>query len=179
MTTCEKCKTEVTNDAQFCPNCGANLETPANESTSSASDAIKNLNDTPDTTSEYDPKDISENKIIALLSYLGILFVIPLFAAPKSKFARFHANQGLVLCIAGAAYSILHSVILMPILNSIFQGYWNGYLTYTRGPIHGFLSLVLSLLYIIFGVLTILGIVNTVNGKAKELPLIGKIKLLK
>ncbi len=178
MMICEKCKTEITDDIQFCPNCGANLDAPTSKPTSSASDAINKLNDTSDTTSEYDSKDISENKVMALLSYLGILFVIPLFAAPKSKFARFHANQGLILCISGIAYSIINS-ILMSILNSIFRGYWNGYLTYTRGPIHGFLSLILNLLYVIFAILAVIGIINAVNGKAKELPLIGKFKILK
>jgi len=44
-------------------------------------------------------KDIQENKIIALLSYIGILFLIPLLVKKDSKFAKFHAKQGLVLFI--------------------------------------------------------------------------------
>lgn len=49
-------------------------------------------------TSETD-KDIQENKIIALLSYIGILFLVPLLVKKDSKFAKFHAKQGLVLFI--------------------------------------------------------------------------------
>jgi uncharacterized membrane protein len=44
-------------------------------------------------------KDINENKGIAILSYLGILCLIPLLLKKESKFAMFHAKQGLVLTI--------------------------------------------------------------------------------
>lgn len=43
--------------------------------------------------------DAEENKFWALLSYLGILFLIPLLAKRDSKFVQFHAKQGLVLVI--------------------------------------------------------------------------------
>lgn len=43
-----------------------------------------------------DEKDIEDNKVIAALSYLGILVLIPLLAKKESKFAQFHAKQGLV-----------------------------------------------------------------------------------
>jgi uncharacterized membrane protein len=43
--------------------------------------------------------DIKENKVWALLSYLGILCLIPLLAKKDSKFAQFHAKQGLLLVI--------------------------------------------------------------------------------
>lgn len=46
-----------------------------------------------------DPKDAEENKWWAVLSYLGILFLIPLLAKKDSKFAQFHAKQGLVIAI--------------------------------------------------------------------------------
>lgn len=47
-----------------------------------------------------DDNDIQENKVIAALSYLGILVLIPLLAKKDSKFAQFHAKQGVVLLIA-------------------------------------------------------------------------------
>lgn len=49
--------------------------------------------------SEQDKKDIEENKVITVLSYIGLLFLVPLLAKKESKFAKFHAKQGLVLCI--------------------------------------------------------------------------------
>jgi uncharacterized membrane protein len=42
---------------------------------------------------------ISEDKVITLLSYIGILFLVPLLLKKEDKFAKFHAKQGLVLCI--------------------------------------------------------------------------------
>ena len=45
---------------------------------------INNLNNTPDTTANYDPKDIEDNKVLALFSYIGLLFLIPLLAAKDS-----------------------------------------------------------------------------------------------
>jgi len=46
-----------------------------------------------------DEKDVTENKLWALLSYFGILVIIPLFGKKDSSFAQFHAKQGLVLLI--------------------------------------------------------------------------------
>lgn len=47
---------------------------------------------------EETPK-ISDEKIISLLSYIGLLCLIPLLAKRESKFAQFHAKQGLILCL--------------------------------------------------------------------------------
>jgi len=48
----------------------------------------------------FDPKDIAENKVMAALSYIGILVFIPLLAKKDSKFCQTHAKQGLVMFIA-------------------------------------------------------------------------------
>ncbi|HMN19710.1 MAG TPA: hypothetical protein PKA31_03930 [Candidatus Moranbacteria bacterium] len=50
---------------------------------------------------ESSPKgdDVSENKLWALLGYLGVLCLIPLLGRKESAFAQFHAKQGLVLLI--------------------------------------------------------------------------------
>ena len=48
---------------------------------------------------EMDPADVNANKVMGVLAYLGILVLIPIFAAKGSKFARSHANQGLILLI--------------------------------------------------------------------------------
>ncbi len=44
-------------------------------------------------------KDVQDNKLWAFLGYLGILCLIPLLAKKDSKFAQFHAKQGLVMLI--------------------------------------------------------------------------------
>lgn len=47
----------------------------------------------------FDKKDIDDNKLLACLSYVGILFLIPLLAKKDSKFCQEHAKQGLILFI--------------------------------------------------------------------------------
>ena len=115
---------------------------------------LKDLNNTPDTTSEYEESDIEATKIISLFAYLGILFLIPLLAAKDSKFARFHANQGIVLFICSL---IIGVISIIPILGWIV------------GAVGGVAILILA----------VIGIINAVGGKAKELPLIGKYRILK
>jgi fumarate reductase subunit D len=44
-------------------------------------------------------KDAAENKYTAALSYVWILFLIPLLTKKDSKFCQFHAKQGLILFI--------------------------------------------------------------------------------
>jgi len=168
MATCKKCGIELEEGVKKCPACGWEVEEEkAEEATSEKiEDTIKNLNDTPDSTDEFDKKDIEDNKVMAILSYIGILFLIPLLAAKDSKFARYHTNQGLVLFIAdlivGAAVSVVGTILaFIPILGWI----------------------VVALVSLAAGIailaLMIVGIINAANGKAKELPVIGKFRILK
>ena len=149
-----------------------------NENPNNFKDKLKNLNNTADTTSEFDPKDVSDNKGISVLSYLGPLVFIPMFAKKDSKYARFHANQGLTMFITYVGYSIVQSV-LMVILRAIFPWKYNYGLIGGRGFIFNALSTVLSLVWIPIVIIAIIGIVNAASGKAKELPVIGKFKFLK
>ena len=158
MAKCNKCGADVADNVKFCPSCGNNM-TVNQQNAQNFNQTVQNFNNTNDYTNSFDKADIETNKAMALLSYLGILFIIPLIAVPNSKFAKFHANQGLVLFIAEIVVSVL-STILTSIL-------W----------IIG--GLVASLLGLVVFIFIILGIVNAINGKAKELPIIGGIKLIK
>jgi len=113
--------------------------------------------DTKDTTSEFDSTDIAQNKTMAILAYLGILVLIPILAAKNSKYARYHANQGLLLFIAEIALSIVLRILVT--ISAVFG-------------IFGLLDFALLALLII-------GIINVSNGKEKELPIIGGYILLK
>ena len=46
---------------------------------------------------EKDQKDINRNRHIAAASYIWVLCLIPLLFKRESKFAQFHAKQGLLL----------------------------------------------------------------------------------
>ncbi len=108
--------------------------------------------------------DILECKIYCVLCYIWILFFIPLIKDDKSKFCRFHANQALVLLIATALSSI---VIYFAGLVFAFIG---------LGMLFSLLSVVVSILGFI---LMIIGMINASQGEMKELPVIGKIELIK
>jgi len=47
----------------------------------------------------FDPKDVEENKVLACLSYVSILFLIPMLVKKDSKFCQAHAKQGLIMFI--------------------------------------------------------------------------------
>ncbi len=155
MAFCGKCGTKVDEGVKFCPGCGNNMEAPAAEQTQ-AQQAAEPVNapEQNNIAPNFDAADIEANKLMAVLAY--ILFFIPLLAAKESPYAKFHTNQGLTLFLAGVAVSILGSIIP-------FLGWF----------------LILPVGCVIVGVLGIIGIINAFGGKAKELPLIGKIKILK
>ena len=105
-----------------------------------------------------DAEDIEQNKVFAIVGYLGILFLVPLLAAPNSKFARYHANQGIVLFIA--------TLVVM------FGSFVLGFIPFV-GRVVGYLAWIVALVFMI------LGIVNAANGKCQPLPVIGGYQLLK
>ncbi len=189
MAFCGKCGTKVDEGVKFCPGCGNAIEAiPASEqqaqpqtqtqpqqvASEQAQPAAKQndfsakvaaLNNTADTTAEYDANDIAQNKVMGILAYFGPLCFIPMFAAKDSKFARFHANQGLVLLIACVAYSIASTIINTIILMISWR--------------LSFITSIISFISIVFLILAVIGIINAANGRAKELPVIGKIQILK
>ena len=114
----------------------------------------------------FEQKDAQDNKVMGILAYLGILVLVPIFAAKDSPFARFHTNQGLVLLITSIALSFgvgILTVIVAMISTSL-------------AALMSILSLVVSLGVL---VLVILGIINAAKGEMKELPVIGKYRILK
>lgn len=83
----------------------------------------------------FDAKDIEDSKVIAALSYLGVLVFIPLLTKKDSAFAQAHAKQGLVMLIAivilgfvpvvGWALDIVLIVInLIALINTLQGKYW-------------------------------------------------------
>ena len=113
----------------------------------------------------FDKADVQKNRLMAVLAYLGILVIIPIIVEPNSKFVRHHANQGIILLMTSIIYSAVMKVLAVlvgwvPIIGSII------------------LSLV-SLIGVVLMIFIILGIVNAAQGNAKELPIIGKYRILK
>lgn len=103
---------------------------------------------------EPDRADVEKNKGLAIIAY--IIFFIPLLVARDSKYAMYHANQGLLLLLAAIAINIVGTVI----------------------PIIGWL-IIAPLGNLAVLVFVIIGIINASKGEQKPLPLIGGFQLIK
>ena len=91
-----------------------------------------------------------KNTGMGILAYLGILIIIPfLTGSYKDPFVKFHIKQGLVLLIV----DILVSFVV-------------------RGSFVWFLSPILGLAVLVY---VIIGIMNVVAHREKELPYIGQL----
>ena len=116
------------------------------------------------------PEDVKANRGYAILSYLGILFLIPYYTKKNSEYAQYHTEQGMLLFIL----SVICTVVLC-ILNYVC-GMVTGFAGALLIGVIGFLQTCTSVGTL---VLTILGIVNAIQGKMNPLPLIGKLSLKK
>ncbi|MEK9155157.1 MAG: DUF4870 domain-containing protein [Patescibacteria group bacterium] len=89
-----------------------------------------------------------ERRVMAAMSYLGALCLIPLLFARDSEFAQYHAKQGLILAIIGFALKIVSDLL------------WNI-------PFGGALSMIAGIALL---VVSIMGIVKAFNGERFEIP---------
>lgn len=110
--------------------------------------------------------DTSNDTLMGVLAYIGILCFIPLLAAKDSEFAQFHAKQGLNLFLLEVGVAVLSWVL--------------GFMSIVGGlAFLGLMTMAIWIVQIGFFVLSIIGIVNALNGKKEPLPVIGGIKLVK
>ena len=94
-------------------------------------------------------KDVEDNKVIAAIGYIWILCLLPLFGKKESKFAQFHAKQGLVLLIGWFALWLVGWI-----------------------PVLGWAVMMFGSIAIL--VLSVLGILNALQGKYWEMPVLGE-----
>ena len=138
MKICPNCHTPVDDSAAFCTKCGSAVSAPPQQSTQpQVPSPVAFPEDVPpqayaapvnpyDHTAEYDPKDISDNKVIAMLVYLlGIVGVfIALLACGSSAYVSFHVRQSLKFTVVEIlslfVMIILAITIIVPIAGVIF-----------------------------------------------------------
>lgn len=87
-----------------------------------------------------------KSKLIALLSYLSILFIFPLNYGKKDEYIQYHAKQGVVLFILAIAVTF---------------SFW--------------LPVVCWILLIAYLVIWATGVINVLTGKKEPVPLVGRI----
>lgn len=106
-----------------------------------------------DRQNNYTSEDAEKSKAVAGLSYF--LFFLPLISCPESGYAKFHANQTLILRIASIAGCVILSII--------FVIGWILLPIYAVGA----------------SILGIMGLVNGFGRRAMRLLLIGKFDIIK
>ena len=95
MKVCTNCHLSFPDSASHCTQCGAPLTTVADQPPVYSGDPL-------DHTAEFDPADISANKVFALIPYLmgWVGVIITLLASSSSPYAGFHVRQALKIQIA-------------------------------------------------------------------------------
>ena len=154
MRQCPKCGTPIEEGSTFCTTCGLKIEPqpaeapkPQNNAYNPNFGAAPNMGagnpnpvyqqppyapqppmppaDPYDHTAEFDAKDISENKVIAMLLYLMsfVGIVIALLSQNKSEYVAFHLRQALKFLVVETLLGILTAVFcwtfIIPIAGAI------------------------------------------------------------
>lgn len=118
------------------------------------------MDDVKDDSNSFSKEEIESGNLMGIISYLSFLALIPFFCENKNKYVMYHTKQGLNLFVVYIIGSLGISIFtfLMPTLIT-------NLLTYAFN------------IFII--ILSTIGIINVCNGKAKELPIINKLKIIK
>lgn len=134
-------------------------------------EAVEGFMNTEDHAKNHRQLDIDNNKTAAAFCYIPLVFI--LFIAnnsyKKNDYMKFHVNQGFVLSIGWVAI-----LAVTRILANMFRVH-GLFVTYVPTLI-SFINYSLICFAIFYSGF---GFINTLNGYSKELPLIGKIKILK
>ena len=158
MKTCPKCGAACDDSAVFCVNCGQ----PMNEAGApqqQAAPVYQQPIPPSDHTAEFDPRDISENKVLAMVPYVmgWIGIIVALLAINNSKYVSFHVKQVMKLKVCSTLLLLIGGLlvwtVLVPIAALIAEG--------------------------VLAVIQIIGFFWVCFGKAKELPIIRSFGFLK
>ena len=108
-------------------------------------------------------KDSSEGRVLSAIGYLWILCLLPLMIHRDNAFSQFHGKQGLVLFIFWMVTWLVFSILIL-----IF-----GHLPIIGWLLFGILRLVQFLLYIVYLVLMVIGIIKAASGVYWRMPVLG------
>ncbi|MDE7122263.1 MAG: hypothetical protein K2O42_08900 [Oscillospiraceae bacterium] len=125
-------------------------------------DVIQQIFHPEDETGYFDPVEMQENKAVAVLSSIPLLFWLPLVACQGSSYGRFCANQGLILLAVGIALNVAQGI-----LGTVLR-----FIPFIGGVVAGLLGLVIGLAELA-GFLLLL--ISACQGKARRIPLIGRL----
>lgn len=122
-------------------------------------------NSVKDETEEFDKEDIEKNSAYAVLGYFGILVLIPIIFAPNSRFARFHANQAIILFIMTTVYALVAGGVV-------------ALLALAGTGLAILFGIIFTLLSLVIFVMWAKGLSNAASGRARKLPIIGEYEII-
>ena len=139
MKYCPHCGAEIADDVRFCPTCGKEtVVTVAAE-----------------TDPVFDPQDIADNRMLAMLGYLT-MGILPMLGCRNSAYAMHHVNQALWIYIGAMLCSLASGILAFTVII----------------PILGGIALIVLLVF------EIMGIVRALKGSGKYLPFIEKLPVI-
>ena len=170
MPYCSNCRNQLPDGATVCNYCGTVYQKKIvsnNTYTASSRKRIgkqinwKNMFSFKNRSYEFYNYDTMDNRILACLSYIGLLSIIPLVFKRKSPYVVFHINQGIINFVLTILILLFFSIID----SLIFQNK----MPFDYATVFGYIYLTVA----------VFGIVQCIMGKAIELPIFGKIKIFK
>lgn len=146
MKFCSKCGNQCDDTAIACPMCNTPFPTAT---------PVQPV-DTRDHTAEFDVRDVSTNKVVAMLTYLIPIvgLIIAILLAGKSKYIHFHVRTALKFTVVECLLTFMNVV---PLLGQLAFGLGMGICT----------------------VLRIISFVSVCKGQSKDPAIIGKLGFLK
>ncbi|MCQ5131372.1 zinc ribbon domain-containing protein [Butyricicoccus faecihominis] len=167
MKTCPICGAQEEDQAAFCTKCGAAFAAQEQSGGGAAPPhhtppqyaAPQAVYNPFDHTAEFTAKDISENKVVAMLCYLmGTLgVIIALLGSHTSPYAAFHVRQSL-------KFTVLD--ILLLLIGLIF--FWTV-----------LVPIACAICYVVLGVVRIICFFSICKGNAKEPPIVRSFGFLR
>lgn len=166
MKVCPKCGSQMNDTDLFCQTCGMSFGGAPHENPQQPNGGQQNNWQQPayhfdpyDHTAEFDAKDISDNKVIAMLCYLlgaaGV--IIALLGSQSSPYAGFHVRQSLKFTVVDILLGIIGAVLFWTFLIPVACG----------------------ICYAVLFVVRIICFFSICKGQAKEPPIIRSLGFLR
>lgn len=124
MKNCPNCNAQIPDDAVFCPTCGASFGGPTPNANQQQQQYQQVYREPWDHSLEFDAKDVSENKVMAMLLYLvgGIAILYALIGGQNSKYLSFHVRQCLKFLAVEALLAVIMAVLCWTIIVPVAGG---------------------------------------------------------
>lgn len=127
--------------------------------------------DTKEHQNEYNKIEVDKLKNSAVACYIPFvcLYFIATNKHKESNYLKFHINQGVNITAI-----LIVVFIISKILISLFSD-----TTMLASHTPGWVDAIIAVLYFGVFLLIVFGVINTLNGSSKELPIFGKIKVIR